>query len=313
MVGVCTATLVSAGLALSQLPGPELHCTASTNSNYQTRRESSTNYQLQFGSFTSNLFDFHCQLQSHDLQWPVCDTLTSHRQRKFHWLSKDLTTKHIHRDILCRGWISLQNTMWHPLAWLSCITMPFAQFANRDSPIFMNIDRSIIIQHQHLLLSASSSSIDSIDNHRQRIGWLCQLMCSHLRWAEARIKITRMTLTIKRDRNWSSFQLANSAPPLSVTGSAIAPSARIAKWAHLFWVLYWPHDMSSQQTDGKHQHVNHKPIRYIFCWIQFWYMSAVPSCHQCLWPFSILQILILTRPCWQCNHCLSNASMGGVM
>ena len=36
-----------------------------------------------------------------------------------------------------------------------------------------------------------------------------------------------MTLTIKLDRNWSSFQLANSAPPLSVTDSAIAPSARI--------------------------------------------------------------------------------------
>jgi hypothetical protein len=34
-------------------------------------------------------------------------------------------------------------------------------------------------------------------------------------------------LTIKLDRNWSSFQLANSAPPLSVTDSAIAPSARI--------------------------------------------------------------------------------------
>ena len=49
-----------------------------------------------------------------------------------------------------------------------------------------------------------------------------------VRWAEARIKITRMTLTVKLDRNWSSFQLANSAPPLSVTGSAIAPSARIA-------------------------------------------------------------------------------------
>ena len=46
-------------------------------------------------------------------------------------------------------------------------------------------------------------------------------------WAEARIKITRMTLTIKLDRNWSSFQLANSAPPLSVTDSAIAPSARM--------------------------------------------------------------------------------------
>ena len=50
-----------------------------------------------------------------------------------------------------------------------------------------------------------------------------------IRWAEARVKITRMTLTIKLDRNWSSFQLANSAPPLSVTGSAIAPSARMLR------------------------------------------------------------------------------------
>ena len=40
-------------------------------------------------------------------------------------------------------------------------------------------------------------------------------------------KIARMTLTVKLDWNWSSFQLANSAPPLSVTDSAIAPSARI--------------------------------------------------------------------------------------
>ena len=47
------------------------------------------------------------------------------------------------------------------------------------------------------------------------------------RWAEAPIKIARMTLTIKLDGNWSSFQLANSAPPLSVTDSAIAPSARM--------------------------------------------------------------------------------------
>ena len=46
-------------------------------------------------------------------------------------------------------------------------------------------------------------------------------------WAEARLKIARMTLTIKLDGNWSSFQLANSAPPLSVTDSALAPSARI--------------------------------------------------------------------------------------
>ena len=48
------------------------------------------------------------------------------------------------------------------------------------------------------------------------------------RWAEAPVKIARMTLTIKLDRNWSSFQLANSAPPLSVTDSAIAPSAMMA-------------------------------------------------------------------------------------
>ena len=46
-------------------------------------------------------------------------------------------------------------------------------------------------------------------------------------WAEAPIKIARMILTIKLDGNWSSFQLANSAPPLSVTDSAIAPSARM--------------------------------------------------------------------------------------
>ena len=46
-------------------------------------------------------------------------------------------------------------------------------------------------------------------------------------WAEARIKIARMTLTIKLDGNWSSFQLANCAPPLGVTDSAIAPSARM--------------------------------------------------------------------------------------
>ena len=52
-------------------------------------------------------------------------------------------------------------------------------------------------------------------------------------WAEARIKIARMTLTVKLDGNWSSFQLANSAPPLSVTDSAIAPSARIQQHGRL--------------------------------------------------------------------------------
>ena len=48
-------------------------------------------------------------------------------------------------------------------------------------------------------------------------------------WAEAPVKIARMTLTIKLDGNWSSFQLANNTPPLSVTGSVIAPSARIER------------------------------------------------------------------------------------
>ena len=57
-----------------------------------------------------------------------------------------------------------------------------------------------------------------------QMGVQCIVCCG---WAEARIKIARMTLTIKLDRNWNSFQLANSAPPLSVTDSAIAPSARM--------------------------------------------------------------------------------------
>ena len=48
-----------------------------------------------------------------------------------------------------------------------------------------------------------------------------------LSWAEASVKIARMTLTINLDGNWSSFQLANSTPPLSVTGSAIALFARM--------------------------------------------------------------------------------------
>ena len=56
-------------------------------------------------------------------------------------------------------------------------------------------------------------------------------------WAEARVKIARVTLTIKLDGNWSSFQLANSAPPLSVTDSAIAPSARINRHGHSTFVV----------------------------------------------------------------------------
>ena len=40
-------------------------------------------------------------------------------------------------------------------------------------------------------------------------------------------KIARLTLTIKLDGNWNSFEVANSAPPLSVADRAIAPSARM--------------------------------------------------------------------------------------
>ena len=46
-------------------------------------------------------------------------------------------------------------------------------------------------------------------------------------WAEAHVQIARMTLTIKLDRSWNSFQLTNGAPPPTVTDSAIAPSARM--------------------------------------------------------------------------------------
>ena len=39
----------------------------------------------------------------------------------------------------------------------------------------------------------------------------------------------RLSCGTEENGNWSSFQLANSAPPLSVTGSAIAPSARMTE------------------------------------------------------------------------------------
>jgi hypothetical protein len=65
--------------------------------------------------------------------------------------------------------------------------------------------------------------------HRRGTMAQCYLLHYCYCWAEARIKIARMTLTIKLDRNWSSFQLANSATPLSVTDIPIAPSARMRR------------------------------------------------------------------------------------
>ena len=48
-----------------------------------------------------------------------------------------------------------------------------------------------------------------------------------LDWTDAHVQIARMTSTIKLDKHWVRFQLAHSAPPLSVTESDIAPSARM--------------------------------------------------------------------------------------
>ena len=46
-------------------------------------------------------------------------------------------------------------------------------------------------------------------------------------WAKARRIIARMNLTIKLDGNWRTYQLANNAHPLSITGNVIAPSAKV--------------------------------------------------------------------------------------
>ena len=54
----------------------------------------------------------------------------------------------------------------------------------------------------------------------------CDLM-TRREWADARIKIARMTLTIRLDGNWKSFQPAISASPINVTDNALAPSARL--------------------------------------------------------------------------------------
>ena len=69
---------------------------------------------------------------------------------------------------------------------------------------------------------------DVFFSREQNILLIClSFLAAFCCWAEARVKIARMNLTFKLDGNWSSFQLANSAPPLSVTDSAIAPSARM--------------------------------------------------------------------------------------
>ena len=67
---------------------------------------------------------------------------------------------------------------------------------------------------QHCLLAAAGHTC-TCPRRQSMLG--SGIPLARLSWAEARVKIARMTLTIKLDGNWSSFQLANSAPPLSVT------------------------------------------------------------------------------------------------
>ena len=52
------------------------------------------------------------------------------------------------------------------------------------------------------------------------------------------LKIASTACRHDENGNWSSFQLANSTPPLSVTGSAIAPSARIHLGATSMYNIY---------------------------------------------------------------------------
>ena len=85
-------------------------------------------------------------------------------------------------------------------------------------------------------------------------------------WAEARVKIARMTLTIKLDGNWSSFQLANCAPPLGVTDSAIAPSARMLRAWHgprpkltKKGSTYLSSCFGAEAGLGTHTHTRHHP------------------------------------------------------
>ena len=92
-------------------------------------------------------------------------------------------------------------------------------------------------------------------------------------WAEVRIEIARMTLTIKLDGSWSSFQLANSAPPLSVTDSAIAPAARMveARPSGMFFPIsfysccWWGAENTKKQRG---QNTLRKPPTLPFFWVR---------------------------------------------
>ena len=108
---------------------------------------------------------------------------------------------------------------WH--GWPLTIDIPLLAFFR---PQHLGASVPMYCSPQHCRLAAACHTC-TCPRRESTLG--SSIPLTILSWAEARVKIARMTLTIKLDGNWSSFQLANSAPPLSVTDSAIAPSARI--------------------------------------------------------------------------------------
>ena len=117
--------------------------------------------------------------------------------------------------------MSLTNICSEACSWHLCaLSLPQQQQSNQP---LLHAFKAATTDKDHL------STHSLTDNHRSNQHLMQSFLAAPFVscWAEALLKIARMTLTIKRDGNWSSFQLANSALPLSVTSSAIAPSARM--------------------------------------------------------------------------------------
>ena len=84
-----------------------------------------------------------------------------------------------------------------------------------------------------------------------------------------------MTLTIKLDGNWSSFQLANNTPPLSVTGSVIAPSARMPSSGRLHVVSFHECMFASFFNFESNHKVNSRTRKHSF-------LQTLPTFYQTL-------------------------------
>ena len=106
-----------------------------------------------------------------------------------------------------------------------------------------------------------------------------------------------MTLTIKLDWNWNSFQLANSAPPLSVTDSALAPAARMQDGTCLFAEI-----LESLYRAMLPDHQNNNGFNQIGSWLQFCTMRARANI-----TFQSQQLFGGSRS--QANYLLRNSAM----